>query len=142
MMVLGRRELVGALLLFGALAPASTALAQDTGHMQDVPDFSDVTSKAAANKLVRQGRLVKIHAFPSELGGPDYKHNFVYVPPAVEEARQLLIGTLKRFTEEDLIDKLDVEAEYKGTSIIPARLRYVATHSRGGKPFEAVVEVW
>ncbi len=141
-MVRGWRELAGALLLFGALAPMSAAMAQEAGHMQNGPDFSDITSKAAANKLVRQGRLVRIHAFPSELGGPDYKYNFVYIPPEVEAARQLLIGTLKRFTEEDLIDKLDVEAEYKGTSIIPARLRYVATHSRGGEPFEAVVEVW
>ncbi|WP_342248721.1 hypothetical protein [Sphingomonas sp. OTU376] len=134
--------LAGALLLFGSLALAPAATAQKTGQVANGPDFSDITSKAAANRLVREGRLVKIHIFPKELGGPSDPHNFVYIPPAVEGARQLLIGTLRRFTEEDLIDKLDVQAEYKGTSIIPSRIHYTATHSRGGPPFEAVVEVW
>lgn len=134
--------LAGALLLFGTLSLAPEAIAQEVQGAVNGPDFSDITSKAAANRLVREGRLVRIRAFPAELGGPDYKHNILYVPPAVEAARQLLIGTLRRFTEEDLIDKLDVQAEYRGTSIIPVRIRYVATHSRGGEPFEGVVEVW
>ncbi|MBB4838058.1 hypothetical protein HNP52_001109 [Sphingomonas kyeonggiensis] len=136
------RGLVGALLLLGALVPASLARMQEMEQPSDRPDFSGITSKAAANRLVREGRLVKIHIFPKELGGPNDPRNFVYIPPAVEEARQLVIGTLRRFTEEDLIDKLDVQAEYKGTSIIPSRIHYTATHSRGGPPFEAVVEVW
>lgn len=141
-MVQGWREMAGALLLFGTLASAPATTAQAVAQRQDRPDFSEVTSKTVANKLVREGRLVKIRPFPTELGGPNDPRNILYIPPAVEEARQLLIGTLRRFTDEDLIDKLDVEAEYKGKSIIPSRLRYVATHSRGGKPFEAVVEVW
>jgi hypothetical protein len=134
--------LAGALFLFGALVLAPGAWAQEVGQVTNGPDFSGITSKAAAVRLVRTGELVKIRLFPGELGGPNDPHNIVYIPPAVEEARQLLIGTLRRFTDEDLIDKLDVQAEYKGTSIIPARIRFVATHSRGGPPFEAVVEVW
>lgn len=134
--------LAGALLLFGALALAPAARAQSAGQVANGPDFSAVTSKAAAVRLARTGELVKIRLFPAELGGPSDPHNIVYIPPAVEEARQLLIGTLRRFTQEDLIDNLDVQVDYKGTSIIPSRIRFVATHSRGGKPFEAVVEVW
>lgn len=134
--------LAGALLLFGTLALAPAATAQEAGQLANGPDFSDITSKAAANRLVRQGRLVKIQLFPAELGGTNDPRNILYIPPAVEEARQLLIGTLRRFIEEDLIDSLDVQAEYKGTSIIPTRIHFVAKHSRGGPPFEGVVEVW
>lgn len=134
--------LAGVMLLFGTLALAPAAMAQEAGQVANGPDFSSVTTRAAAARLVRQGQLVRIRAFPTELGGSDDPRNLLYIPPAVEEARQLLIGTLRRFTDEDLIDHLDVQAEYKGTSIIPARIRYMATHSRGGKPFEAVVEVW
>lgn len=134
--------LAGALLLFGALSLAPGAMAQEAGQMADRPDFSAVTTRAAAQKLAREGRLVRIRAFPTELGGPSDPHNILYIPPAVEEARQLLIGTLRRFTAEDLIDQLDVQAEYKGASIIPSRIRFKAWHSRGGAPFEAVVEVW
>ncbi|MEP9358835.1 hypothetical protein [Sphingomonas sp. KR3-1] len=134
--------LAGALLLFGGLILAPDAAAQGAKATSNAPDFSDITSKAAANRLVREGRLVRIRLFPAELGGRDDPHNIVYIPPAVEEVRQLLIGTLKRFTAEDLIDQLDVRADYKGASIVPSRIRFIATHSRGGAPFEAALEVW
>lgn len=42
----------------------------------------------------------------------------------------------------DLIDQLDVQAEYKGDSIVPSRIRFKAWHSRGGEAVEAVVDVW
>lgn len=138
----GWQGLAGALLLFGALSLAPEAAAQEAGQMRDMPDFSAVTSKAAANRLVREGLLVKIRFFPAELGGPNDPHNIGYIPPAAEEARQLLIGTLCRFTDEDLIDQLDVQADYKGESIVPSRIRLTATHSRGGEPVSAVVEIW
>lgn len=136
------RALAGALLLFAALAPASPARAQEVKQAGNRPDYSGITSKAAASKLARTGQLVKIHLFPKELGGPNDPHNLLYIPTAVEEVRQHLIGTLRRFTDEDLIDKLDVQADYKGSSIIPSRIRFTATHSRGGPPFEAVLEIW
>jgi len=135
--------LAGALLLFGALGLApESAWAQEAQKVANGPDFSDVTTRAEAVRRARRGELVRIRAFPAELGGPGDKHNIVYIPPAVEEARQLLIGTLRRFTEEDLVDQLDVRAEYKGESVVPSRLHYVARHSRGGPPFEATIEVW
>jgi len=117
-------------------------MAQEAGQLADRPDFSMVTSKVAAQRLVREGRLVRIRLFPAELGGPADPGNLTYIPPAVEEARQLLISTLQRFTAEDLIDQLDVQAEYKGASIVPSRIHFTAKHSRGGPPFEGVVEVW
>jgi len=141
-MVAGWQGMAAAMLLFGGLNLAPGAMAQEAGRLADRPDFSMVTSKAAAQRLVREGRLVRIRLFPAELGGPADPGNLTYIPPAVEEARQLLIGTLQRFTAEDLIDQLDVQAEYKGASIVPSRIHFTAKHSRGGPPFEGVVEVW
>lgn len=138
----GWQGLAGALLLLGALALAPAAGAQEAEQVANAPDFSAVTSKAAANRLVLEGRLVRIRLFPAEPGGRADPGNIVYIPPAVEEARQLLIGTLRRFTEEDLVDRLDVQADYKGASIVPSRIRFTATHSRGGPPFEAALKVW
>jgi hypothetical protein len=135
--------MAGALLLFGALALApESAWAQETQQVANAPDFSAVTTTAAAIRLARRGELVRIRPFPAELGGPSDPENIVYIPPAVEEARQRLIGTLRRFTDQDLIDQLDVRAKYKGDSIVPSRLHYTARHSRGGPPFEATIEVW
>lgn len=124
----------GALLLFGGLVPAAAA-AQE--RMASAPDFSAVTSDAAAHRLVREGRLVAIRPFP---GGPD---DIGYLSPAAEAARRHVIGMLGRLLEQDLIDSLEVLPEYRGESIVPVRLRFRADHSRGGgAPFEGVVEIW
>lgn len=142
MAVGGWQGLAGALLLFGTLVLAPAASAQEARSRADGPDFSDITTRAAANRLVRAGRLVRSRALPVALAGTARARGILYLPPAVEDARQLLVATLRRFTEEDLVDSLDVQAEYRGASIVPARIRFVAAHSRGGKPFEGVLEVW
>lgn len=129
--------LAGALLLFGALALApGSAWAQETQHGANAPDFSAVTTKAAAIRLARQGELVRIRPFPAELGGPSDPENIVYIPPAVEEARQLLIGTLRRFTDQDLIDQptsapsTRAKASSPRASIIPPATAAAARRSR------------
>jgi hypothetical protein len=142
-MAAGWQGLAAAMLLFGGLSFAPGTMAQEARQVSsDRPDFSRVTSKAAALKLVREGRLIRIRFFPAELGGRADPENIGYIPPAAEEARQRLIATLQRLVDEDRIDQLDVQAEYKGASIIPSRIRFTAKHSRGGAPFEGVVEVW
>lgn len=125
----------GALLLFGGLAPASAPAAQE--RIAGIPDFSAVTTDAAAHRLVRQGRLVEIRPFP---GGPD---DIGYLPPETEAARRHLIGMLGRLAGQDLIDNLEVLPEYRGESIVPVRLRFRASHSRGGgATFDGMVEIW
>lgn len=132
-MARGGKRWAGALLLLGGLAPA--AVAQE--RIVRTPDFSAVTTDAMARRLVREGQLVAVRPFP---GGPD---DIGYLSPAAEAARRHFIGMLGRFAEQDLIDSLEVLPEYRGDSIVPARLRFRADHSRGGgAPFEAVVEIW
>lgn len=134
--------LAGLLLALGALILGAAAMAQE----QDRPpaDFTPITTKAAANRLVREGRLVKIHLFPTELGGPaKERSNIVYITPEAAEARDLLIAALESDLDEERIDQLHIEPDYRGTSIIPTRIRFKAWHSqRAGGEFEMVVEVW
>jgi hypothetical protein len=141
------RKLFGTPLLLGSLTTAPAALAQKTIYVPApavliAPDFLSVETRLAAERLVRGGWLVKTWFFPRELGGPDDPENVAYITPQAAKARAVLIKKLERLIERDEIDRMEVETDYKGKSIIPSRIRFVARHSRGGARVEAVVEVW
>ena len=134
--------LAGLLLALGALILASAAMAQEKDRAPE--DFTTITTKAAANRLAREGRLVKIHLFPTELGGPaKERYNISYIPPEAAEARDLLISVLESDLDEERIDQMRIEPDYRDNSIIPTRIRFKAWHSqRAGGEFEMVLEVW
>ena len=106
------------------------------------PDFSAVTNKAAAERLVRAGQLVEITLFPTELGGPEEPRNLSYITPEAAVVRSLVIGTLSRFFEDDVIDTLEVEPDYKGRSIVASSIRMIATHSGQEGHFGTTIDVW
>ena len=108
-----------------------------------MPDYSHVKTLKAAQALAKDGNLTGILLFPAELGGEDVPQNIVYVPPQAAEARTLIIGTLRRFVSEGLIDKLTVTPEYRGNSFIPSRIVFHAIDSHGKHgAFDPTVEVW
>ena len=135
----------GARVLLAALPLACFLIAPAPLVAQEVvggPDFSAITTKAAANKLVRKGELVKVRLFPSELGGPDDPDNIVYVTPFAAQARTLLIGTLVRQMKEGLIDRMEVEPDYRGASIIPTKITMTAWHGSKKGSFGAAINIW
>ena len=105
-------------------------------------DFGDVRSRERAEQLAAEGRLARILLFPAEFGGEDVPANVTFVPPAILPIREELIGTLTRFIEEGLIDRMTVSPEYRGDSFVPARLRFDATHSSRPGSFHPVIEIW
>lgn len=137
-------------LLTAACGTAPLAMAQGDGPpmavgvaaKDGVLDLSTVRSVAEAEQLARDGKLVKILLFPAEVGGEDVRENVAYVPAEAAAAQARIIGTLVRFLEEGLIDKLNVAPEYRGDSFIPVRIRYEAYHSARPGRFEPVIEVW
>jgi len=139
-----RRTLLQALALLLVLplvkwpANPSPAAAQEGAP----PDFSDVTTRAAARRLVPEGRLVEISLFPVELGGPDAPPNMGYITPEAAEVRAIVIGTLTRFMQEDVIDRLTVVPDYKGDSIVPSRITMTASHSGEGGSIGTTIDVW
>jgi hypothetical protein len=44
--------------------------------------------------------------------------------------------------EDGTIDQMRIVPDYKGTSIVPTRIRFMAWHSERGGEFEVVLEVW
>jgi hypothetical protein len=127
-------------LLLAIPLPEPVAAGQEAAAQ--APDFSAITTRTAASKLVRKHQLVKIHIVPTELGGPNTKPNIVYVTPEAAAAHALLTEMLSHYVEHDLVDRLEILPDYKGLSIIPTRIRFKARHSRGGETFERTIEIW
>jgi hypothetical protein len=105
-------------------------------------DFSHVTSREKAEQLASEGKLFKILLFPAQFGGKDIPHNTVYVPPGIPEIKAKLDGTLVRYTEEGLINKLKVEPAYKGNSFVPSKIAIKASHSEKQGSFNPTIEIW
>ncbi|MBA4763585.1 hypothetical protein [Sphingomonas sp.] len=124
-----------------ANCPATTAVPTQEDRVENAPDFSAVTSKAAAARLARAGQLVTIPLFPTELGRPDDPANIGYITPEAADACEQIIGTLRRFAVDGLIDQMEVEPDYRGTSHIRTRIRFKAWHSKCGSPIEMALEV-
>lgn len=106
------------------------------------PDFSTVTTRAAAAKLARKHVLTRIHLFPTELGGPNSRTNTGYVTPEAAASHASLIEMLSAYVARDRLDHLEILPEYKGESIVPTRIVFKASHSKGGDSFERVIEIW
>jgi L-serine deaminase len=108
----------------------------------NAPDYTNIKTRADAERLARQGRLVKVHLFPLELGGGDIEENISYISPEAAAARALVIGTLKRFVKKGLINKMDVLPEYMGESFVPSRIVFHASHSDKAGGVDPSIEVW
>ena len=108
------------------------------------PDFSAITTRGAAEALVRDGRLVRVSIFPTELGGPDASENYTYAPPAIAHTRATLtLPSLKRLSRKSGATHLDAEPEYRGNSLVPARIRYtLSTSDKDPNPLTMSLEIW
>ena len=137
----GRREMLLSLAALLA-APVFATLASAQEAIPGARDFSGVTTKRAARKLVREGSLVEISLFPLELGGPDDPMNESWITPEAAFVRDMVIGTLSRFVEDGVIDHLQVLPDYKGDSIVPSRIAMNASRSGEAGSFNTVIDVW
>lgn len=106
------------------------------------PDFAHVTTREQAEVLVATGALVRIYLFPIRLGGPRRKANISYVPPEAGAALDQISGTLRRFTREGLVDRLEIIPEYRGSSFVPTRINMHATHSGREGGFHPSIAIW
>ena len=105
-------------------------------------DFDAVSSREQALALVEQGLLVKILSFPDRFGGEDVAMNQFFVPPGIGTLKDEVTEDLVLAVERGLIDNLNVQAEYKGTSFVPAKIHVTGTHSQNDGRFDRTIEVW
>lgn len=80
--------------------------------------------------------------FPAEFGGEEIAPNIVYVPPGIPEIKDQITGTLIRFYEGGLINKLSISPTYKGKSLVPATIGIKAWHSDKDGGLNPSIEIW
>lgn len=124
-----------------AALPLASTRAPETEPM--ALDFSDVTSEAKARKLVKQGVLVRVRLFPERYGGPDEPENIGYLPPHVLEAKEYIEDQLGELAETKGHNKLRIELEHVGQSIVPVRMVYMCYgQSPGMGDMAFILEIW
>jgi hypothetical protein len=105
-------------------------------------DFSRLTTRESVQQWQRQGKLARVLLLPAMFGGMDAEANAAYVPPEVLPVQQRLLATLERYRIEGRIDTLTVAPEYKGRSLIPARIRVQAGKEGRVGAFTTVIGIW
>lgn len=126
----------------GLISALSNTTPEASPPEKPARDYSHVTSREAAEKLAAEGELFKILLFPEEFGGENEPENVVYVPAGIPEIKDQITGSLIRFYEDGLIDRLTVMPEYKGNSFVPSRIAIKASHSAKSGRFEPTIEIW
>lgn len=124
-------------LLMAAPAPAAQRAETPEAAVEREPvaglDFSQVTSRARAMKLVREGRLRAILLVPAELSGPDVKENRVYVTPDAARAHAASTAQLAELFRRKRVSWLNIEPIYRGLSFVPSRIRIAGCKGQHGK---------
>lgn len=108
----------------------------------NVPDFSDVTSKEVALKLGLEGALFKMLLCPKDFSGADIPQNVVYVPCRVLDIQDEIIRKITPLLLKGLSIDFTGRTEYKGNSIIPAKIHYEASHSETNWHFKRTIDIW
>lgn len=150
----GREELLAHLMAagigqFSVLERPSVVALPDIGAHRIITldasqelDFSGVTSREQALALVEQGELEIILSFPDRFGGEDVAMNQFFVPPGVRALKDGVTDELVEAVEMGLIDNLGVQAEYKGSSFVPASILIEGTHSENEGRFDRTIQIW
>lgn len=104
------------------------------------PDFSHVTSAAAAAELAARGELEKLFLLPLEFGGQDIPPNVVYVPVGIGQVKQRIDqGVIRQLAADGKVTKYTANPEYTGESFVPTSITIVA-HDPGS--FSTTIAIW
>jgi hypothetical protein len=122
---------------------ANGKLQIDFGEPQiSAPDFSDVTSEKAALQLSLEGQLFKMLLAPRVFRGADIPQNVVYVPCRVLDIQDEIISMLMPVVKKGPGVDFECRPEYKGNSIVPAKIRYKASHSQTNWKLDRTIDIW
>ena len=120
--------------------PGVSAHSDESGA--DALDFSEVTSRDLAERLVATGRLEKLHLFPLELGGEDVPPNTVYAPNGTRARKAAIDNMVRTRLAEGTASQYSASPEYEGKSFVPAKIRIKAWGSDPEHTFETTLDVW
>jgi hypothetical protein len=115
--------------------------AESMRHTSD-RDFSEVTSREAALRLVAEGRLYPVLLFPDEFGGADTPENTAFVPRDTAEELDRITVEVSQIVGRRFAVTVDVVPEHRGASVVPARIRVKAGLVASANAFGWTVEIW
>ena len=104
-------------------------------------NFSQVTSRAKAEALVKRGDLMKILLFPKRFGGQKVKESTGYVPPGTQVALDFAHDRISGLIDLNAINRMVVEPQYRGKSIVPTAIVYICS-SQGEGTITMTVNIW
>jgi len=105
-------------------------------------DFSSVQSPETAERLCQQGALEKLWLTPLQRGNRPVPVSSAYLPTALTDSWEHLMGSLERFFHRDLVNQVEVRPEYCAGSLVPRAIHIRAWHSEKTGRFEPTLEVW
>ena len=104
-------------------------------------DFSSICSLEDVQSACEEGRLAKILLLPDELGGREIPENVVYVPLHLLETKKNSTVELINVVRNGLND-IHVFPEYRGTSIVPAKISITAARKGMPPEYELEIRIW
>ena len=105
-------------------------------------DYSEVTSREVALRLVAEGRLFAVLLFPEVFGGADTPENTAFVPRAAAEELYRITVEVSRLVGRRFAVTVDVVPEHRGRSVVPAKIRVKAGLVASANAFAWTVEIW
>jgi len=105
-------------------------------------DFSSIDSREKVLAAAQEGVLFPILLFPKIFGGDESEANTVYVPAGIPEVQNQIVATMARFVEQELVDNLRVEPQYKDSSFVPSTIRMYTSKSQAPGQFNPTIEIW
>jgi hypothetical protein len=89
------------------------------------------------------GELERMLLLPDVFGGDDRPENVVYVPAGFGAIRdETWTNVVIQLAQAGDVDEISVIPEYKGSSLVPTRIRLRAWHSEKSGRLDSTLEVW
>lgn len=88
------------------------------------------------------GKLVAVNPLPIEFGGVTGPLNTAFIPPSAVAKFDQLIDRLRHLAEAGEIDKIRIEQDYRGASIIPTRLYFIGSLGDQDGLYNLKMDIW
>jgi hypothetical protein len=117
--------------LLAALKGANVAQLSDISRVSifhpNGVDFVSINTRDKASSLHKLGLLRKAYLFPLEFGGQDTDANTIYIPKNAMIEKLRFEKQVMQLAQKGLLENYNATPEYKGDSVVPAKLLLQAT---------------
>ena len=105
------------------------------------PDFSHVNSIEKAAELAKRGELYPLYLLPLRFNGEESARNRLFVPQVTVELKERYDDMVESLLVEEKVNGYSCTPEYKGESVVPAKLTLTAKKD-GEAMFSETIQIW